>query len=97
MRVEAIERRAKRLSIRFREDSKVDAQTLLQFVAETPGASFSPNGELQWGPAPETDTELLATVSDVLERLAGAGGGTRGGPPAGRLRNGMGRESKKRA
>jgi transcription-repair coupling factor (superfamily II helicase) len=71
MRVEAIERRAKRLSVRFREDSKVDAQTLLQFVAETADASFSPSGELQWGPAPETDTELLAAVRDVLERLAG--------------------------
>jgi len=72
MRVETIERRAKRLHIRFREDSKVDAPTLLQFVAETPGASFSPSGELQWGPAPEADTELLATLSDVLDRLAGA-------------------------
>jgi transcription-repair coupling factor (superfamily II helicase) len=70
MRVESIERRAKRLNIRFREDSKVDAQTLLHFVAETPGASFSPHGELQWGPAPETDTELLAMLSDALERLA---------------------------
>jgi hypothetical protein len=47
MRVEAIERRAKKLSIRFRADSKVDTQTLLRFVAETPGASFSPSGELQ--------------------------------------------------
>jgi transcription-repair coupling factor (superfamily II helicase) len=70
MRVEAIERHGSRLHVRFREDSKVDAQTLLQFVAETPGASFSPNGELRWDPAPETDTELLATLSVVLERLS---------------------------
>ncbi len=80
MRVEAIERRTQRLSIRFREDSKVDAQTLLRFVAETPGASFSPNGELQWGPAPESDTELLATVTEALERLAEAPAVPDGGP-----------------
>jgi transcription-repair coupling factor (superfamily II helicase) len=70
MRVEAIERRAKRLSIRFREDSKVEAHTLLQFVARTSGASFTPGGELQWGPAPESPASLLAELRSVLEALA---------------------------
>ena len=70
MRIEAVERRAKKLFVRFREDSKVDARTLMQFVAQTPGASFSPNGELNWGPAPEDATEILATLSQALDRLA---------------------------
>jgi transcription-repair coupling factor (superfamily II helicase) len=71
MRVEAIERRAQKLAIRFREDSKVDAQVLMRFVAQTPGASFSPSGELQWGPAPEGGSEVIASLSKALERLAG--------------------------
>jgi transcription-repair coupling factor (superfamily II helicase) len=70
IRIEAVERRAKKLFVRFREDSKVDAQTLMQFVAQTPGASFSPNGELNWGPAPEDATEILATLREALDRLA---------------------------
>jgi transcription-repair coupling factor (superfamily II helicase) len=70
MRIEAVERRAKKLFVRFREDSKVDARTLMQFVAQTPGASFSPSGELNWGPAPEDATEILATLSEALDRLA---------------------------
>jgi transcription-repair coupling factor (superfamily II helicase) len=70
MRVEAIERRAQKLAIRFREDSKVDAQTLMQFVANTPGASFSPSGELQWGPAPENGSAVIASLSEALSRLA---------------------------
>jgi transcription-repair coupling factor (superfamily II helicase) len=47
LRIESIERRRTQWTLRFRGDSKVDAKRLMQFVAATPGASFSPQGVLQ--------------------------------------------------
>jgi transcription-repair coupling factor (superfamily II helicase) len=71
LRIESIERRRTQWTLRFREDSKVDAKRLMQFVAATRGASFSPQGVLQ--------CELnglespLNTLKKLLDELAPAG------------------------
>ena len=70
VRVASIERRGPQLSMRFRDDSKVDPQRLLELVTKTPGASFAPSGELQWQGAPQEAAPLLAAVRDVLRRVA---------------------------
>ncbi len=71
VRAESIERRGPRLTIRFREDSKVDPAGLMAFVKETRGASFSPTGELTWIGVPEDGPTLLAAVRGVVQRIAG--------------------------
>lgn len=71
IRAEAIERRGPRLTVRFREDSKVDPMRLMSFVSETKGASFSPTGELTWIGVPDDGPTLLAAVRDLLRRIAG--------------------------
>ena len=70
VRVAAIERRGPQLSMRFRDDSKVDPQRLLELVTETPGASFAPSGELNWQGAPQEAAPLLAAVREALRRVA---------------------------
>ncbi len=70
LRVESIERRQARVSLRFREDSKVDPERLMRYVASTPGVTFSPTGELQWGAAPSESGPLLASLKDLLQRVA---------------------------
>jgi transcription-repair coupling factor (superfamily II helicase) len=68
LRIESIERRRTQWTLRFRGDSKVDAKRLMQFVAATPGASFSPQGvllcELNGLESP------LNTLKKLLEQLA---------------------------
>ena len=70
IRAESIERRGSRLTVRFREDSKVDPMRLMSFVGETKGAAFSPTGELTWHGVPEDAPTLLAAVRDLLRRIA---------------------------
>ena len=70
LRVGSIERRASRVTIKFREDSKVDPQRLMRAVATTPGTSFSPTGEMIWSNAPQPGPELLDSLRDILKRIA---------------------------
>ncbi len=70
LRVASIDRRSSRVSIKFREDSKVDPERLLRAVAMTPGTSFSPTGELLWSNPPESGPKLLDSLRDLLKRIA---------------------------
>lgn len=70
VRVEAIERRQTRLTVRFREDSKVDPTRLMQFVSNASKISFSPTGELVWHDVPSDAGQLLAATMELLERVA---------------------------
>jgi transcription-repair coupling factor (superfamily II helicase) len=70
LRVDHVERKANRVSVKFREDSKVDARKLMEFVARTPGASFSPDGELRWALDAAPGPELLTALSGLMEHLA---------------------------
>jgi transcription-repair coupling factor (superfamily II helicase) len=69
MRIAAVERQARHLRVRFREDSKVDPQRLMDFVAKTPGAKFSPSGELEWPAADGDAPRVLGAVKGLLDRL----------------------------
>ncbi len=70
IRVGAIERRGPQVTMRFRDDSKVEPRRLLDFVTKTPGASFAPSGELHWRGAPKDPAALLTGIRDVLRAVA---------------------------
>jgi transcription-repair coupling factor (superfamily II helicase) len=59
--VTSITRQAGRIHVRFGESAPVDADRLLEFVRERPGASFSPARVLTF-PAPEGEAVLPALV-----------------------------------
>ena len=65
--VTAMTRQAGRVHVRFAEDAPVDAERLLDFVRDTPGATLSPNRVLTF-PAPEEDA-LLAALLTLLPRF----------------------------
>ena len=67
--VESIERRGQRLSMRFRKDSKVKPERLMEFVSSTPGVTFSPHGELEWVLADPPGPKWLATARGLLGKL----------------------------
>ena len=67
--VESIERRGQRLSMRFREDSKVKPERLMEFVSSTRSVTFSPNGELEWVLADPPGPKWLATARGLLGKL----------------------------
>jgi transcription-repair coupling factor (superfamily II helicase) len=70
LRIESIERRRTQWTLRFRGDSKVDAKRLMQFVAATRGASFSPQGVLQC--ELNGQESPLSTLRKLLDQLAGS-------------------------
>jgi transcription-repair coupling factor (superfamily II helicase) len=70
VRVAAIERRGPQLSLRFREDSKVDPAKLMSLISSTPGISFAPSGEMNWNGVPQEAAPLLSAVRDMLRKVA---------------------------
>jgi len=72
LRVQGIERRAQQVEIRFREDSKVEPQKLMRFVAQTPGVQFSPSGVLHWKAPHRAGPELLSSLMGLLDRVSAA-------------------------
>ena len=68
--VESIERRGTRVCIRFRDNSKVNPERLMQFVAAAPQASFSTRGELEWETGSAKGPDLLAALRDLPAQLA---------------------------
>ncbi|MCB1022466.1 MAG: DEAD/DEAH box helicase, partial [Acidobacteria bacterium] len=70
VRVAAIERTGARLMLRFREDSKVDPQKLMQWISGKQGVSFSPGGEMIWQGAPQEAAPLLSALREILQRVA---------------------------
>jgi len=66
LRVEAIERRQDRVSVKFSPEARIDPHKLMSFVSGTPGVEFTPAGVLKFrvdGPAPA----LLKTVLYQLQ------------------------------
>ena len=72
MRIERIERRGRRLTLHFLDDSAIDPQRLMDFVRSTPEVSFSPNGELAWTISDEPGPKWLSATKGLLDRLAAA-------------------------
>lgn len=72
MRIQSIERKRGSWTLRFREDSRVDAARLMRFVAETPGVVFSPDGLLEWRRKEARNPgagEVLKEVDGLLRTL----------------------------
>ena len=66
MRVEAIERRQDRVSVKFSQEAQVDPHKLMGFLGSTPGAEFTPAGVLKFridGGSPSYVKELLCQLS----------------------------------
>ena len=68
LRIPLLERRGNRLVVKFREDSKVDPNSLMQVVSATPGARFTPDGTFEWT---GFDDQGPAAV-DRIHRLLGS-------------------------
>jgi transcription-repair coupling factor (superfamily II helicase) len=68
LRVQSISGRGRSLTIRLRQDSRIDVERLIELVSEEPGASFSPTGvlTLRAGDGPE----MLAAARRTLGALA---------------------------
>ena len=65
--IEAIDRRAGALNIKFHQQSRVDPHRLLEIVNTTPGAQFTPAGVLRLPLAGlDTPQKLLGYLTDLL-------------------------------
>ena len=70
--IEAIDRRAAVLSVKFHKETRVDPGRLMNIVAKTPGAQFTPAGVLVLPLAGQTGAaEILGFMEDKLGQLAG--------------------------
>ena len=68
MRIPLLERRANRLRLRFREDSRIDPQKLMRFVATHDGAQFKPDGLFEIG-FDHGGKQLFAGIHRLLDRF----------------------------
>ena len=68
LRVQSISGRGRSLTIRLRQDSRVDVERLIELVSNEPGASFSPTGVLTLSAGDEAD--MLAAARRTLGALA---------------------------
>lgn len=69
--VETIERRSGMLNLKFHEQARVDPLKLMQLVAATPGAQFTPAGVLRLPLAGREDPhDVIQFVDDTLSQLA---------------------------
>ena len=70
LRIQGISGRRGTLTLRMRQDARVDLDALFQLVEARPGAAFSPSGVLTV-PVPE-GSSVLALATDVVGELHGA-------------------------
>ncbi len=68
LRVQSISGRGRSLTIRLRQDSRVDVARLIELVSHEPGATFSPTGVLTLSAGDEAD--MLAAARRTLGALA---------------------------
>ena len=68
LRVDAIERRQDRVSVKFNPEAQVDPRKLMSFVGSTPGAEFTPAGVLKF----RVDGASPGPVKDLLLQLSTA-------------------------
>jgi transcription-repair coupling factor (superfamily II helicase) len=71
--IETIERRSGMLNMKFHTEARIHPQQLMELVANTAGAQFTPAGILRL-PVPSGDSpgNVLAFLGSCLERLSGA-------------------------
>ncbi|RMH18918.1 MAG: transcription-repair coupling factor [Acidobacteria bacterium] len=68
LRLQAITARAGRLTLRLRQDARIDPERLIAFVQQRPGSHFSPSGALTLERVPPED--LIDVARRTLEELA---------------------------
>lgn len=78
MRVESIDRRQDRISVKFNERARVDPQKLMAFVGSTAGAEFTPAGVLKFPVDGGGPAETIAGVKNLLQQLAMPAGSEQG-------------------
>ncbi len=69
--VTGIDRHREHVTVRFAADAKIDPQRLAQFVATNKGSQFSPNGILKFTLKTAAPEDVLASLKNLLEQLAG--------------------------
>ncbi|MFQ5526572.1 MAG: transcription-repair coupling factor [Thermoanaerobaculia bacterium] len=68
LRVQSVTGGGGALKIRFRQDTRVEVETLIRFVGERPELTFSPSGVLTWSGVP--DDHLVRSAHEALEVLS---------------------------
>ena len=71
LRIPLVERSGSRLTLKFREDSKIAPEHLMRFVGATRGARFTPDGTLQWIGFDYRGRSAFSELQRLLGRLAG--------------------------
>ena len=70
MRIDMIDRRHDRISIKFNEGAAVDPQKLMNWIGSTAGAEFTPAGVLKFSIDGRGAAETIGAVKDLLQQLA---------------------------
>ena len=66
-----IERKRDLITVKFRQDAKVDPEQLARFVSTQRGAQFAPDGTLKFAMKAMPAEEVLSQLENLLEELAG--------------------------
>jgi transcription-repair coupling factor (superfamily II helicase) len=66
-----IERKRDLVTVKFRQDAKVDPEQLARFVSTQRGAQFAPDGTLKFSMKAMSAEEVLSQLENLLEELAG--------------------------
>ena len=70
LRIPSVERKGRRLVVRFRADSRIDPHKLMRLVTGTRGARFAPDGTLEVAGFDYRGAEVFRQVHRLLRRLA---------------------------
>jgi len=69
--ITTIERKRDQVTIKFRQDAKVDPEQLAKFVSSQRGAHFAPDGTLKFSMKAIMPDEVLLQLRNILNDLAG--------------------------
>jgi transcription-repair coupling factor (superfamily II helicase) len=69
--VTGIDRKRDQVNVRFRENASIDPERLARFVSAQRGAQFSPAGILKFNLKALRADEVIATLRNLLDELAG--------------------------
>ena len=70
LRIPLVARKGNRLTVKFREDSKIDPHKLMRFVAATRGARFTPDGTFEWTGFDYQGKRAFGQIHRLLGRFA---------------------------
>lgn len=70
LRIPSLEHSGGRLSLRFRQDSRINPHSLMRIVTANEGARFTPDGQFEWGAFHARGPDVFPAIHDVLEKLA---------------------------